>query len=180
MGIVVWLVVAVESIPLGILLSALLDSSLRRRARFALRLATFTVIQTAPPVVLMTGAELRVLGEQAVGELLLVCVFSVFVAPVLMPILLFEGLDRRGPFGETDDEDDGPGPGRDGPVAPRPVGGLPLPDADPSPVRARGRCHSAASGGPAVPLASPTVHRRVCCGPRWFAAGWGVPAAAAS
>ncbi|MGZ4177923.1 MAG: hypothetical protein ACXVUX_17050, partial [Solirubrobacteraceae bacterium] len=63
MGIVVWLVVAVESIPLGILLSALLDSSLRRRARFALRLATFTVIQTAPPVVLMTGAELRVLGE---------------------------------------------------------------------------------------------------------------------
>jgi hypothetical protein len=68
----------------------LLDSSLRRRARFALRLATFTVIQTAPPAVLIAGAALRVLGEQAVGELLFVCVFSVFVSPVLMPILLFD------------------------------------------------------------------------------------------
>jgi hypothetical protein len=63
MGIVVGLVLAVESIPLGILVSALLDSSLRRRARFALRLATFTVIQTAPAVVLIAAAALRVLGE---------------------------------------------------------------------------------------------------------------------
>jgi hypothetical protein len=136
MGIVVGLVLAVESIPLGILVSALLDSSLRRRARFALRLALFTVIQTAPAVVLIAGAALRVLGEQAVGELLAVCVLSVFVSPALMPILLFVGPDRRGPSGENDDE--GPGPGRDGPLAPRPIGGLPLPDADPSPVRARG------------------------------------------
>lgn len=138
MGIVVGLVMAVESIPLGILVSALLDSSLRRRARFALRLAMFTVIQTAPAVVLIAGAALRVLGEQAMDELLFVCVFSVFVSPVLMSILLFHGPDRRGPFGENDDEDHGPGPGRDGPLAPRPIGGLPLPDADPSPVRARG------------------------------------------
>jgi hypothetical protein len=135
---VVGLVLAVESIPLGILVSALLDSSLRRRARFVLRLAMFTVIQTAPAVVLIAGAALRVLGEQAVGELLAVCVLSVFVSPALMPILLFLGPDPRGPSGENDDEGHGPGPGRDGPLAPQPIGGLPLPDADPSPVRARG------------------------------------------
>jgi hypothetical protein len=138
MGIVVGLVLAVESIPLGILVSALLDSSLRRRARFALRLATFTVIQTAPAVVLIAGAALRVRSEQAAGELLTVCVFWVFLSPALMPILLFHWPDRRGPSGENDDEDHGPGPSRDGPLAPRPIGGLPLPDADPSPVRARG------------------------------------------
>ena len=139
MAVVVGLVLAVESIPLGILVSALLDSSLRRRAPFALRLATFTVIQTAPSVMLIAGAAFRVLGEQAVGEsLLFVCVFSVLVSPVLMPILLFAGPDRGGPFGENDDEDHGPGPGRDRPLAPRPIGGLPLPDVYPSPVRARG------------------------------------------
>jgi F0F1-type ATP synthase membrane subunit c/vacuolar-type H+-ATPase subunit K len=138
MGIVVGLVLAVESIPLGILVGALLDSSLRRRARFALRLAMFAMIQTAPAVVLIVGLAFRVLGEQAVGELLAVCVLSVFVSPVLMPVLLFPWPDRRGSSGENDDEGHGPGPGGDGPLAPRPTGGVPLPDAEPSPVRARG------------------------------------------
>ena len=155
MGLVVGLVLAVESIPLGILVSALLDSSLRRRARFALRLAMFTVIQTAPPVVLIAGAALRVLGEQAMDELVFVCVFSVFVSPVVMPILLFHGPDLSGPFGENDDEDHGPGPGRDGPLAPRPIGGLPLPDADPSPVRARGPLPLGRSRWPRRPTREP-------------------------
>ncbi len=140
MGIAVGLVVAVESIPLGILVSALLDSSLRRRERFGLRLATFMVIQTAPAVAFIAGAALRVRSEEAAGELLTVCVFWVFLSPALMPILLFRWPDWRGPSGENDDEDHGPGPGpgRDGPLLPGPVGGLPLPDAEPSPVRARG------------------------------------------
>ncbi len=137
-GVLFGLVLVVESIPLAILVSASLDSSLRRRPRFALRLGMFTMIQTAPAVGLIAGAALRVLSEQAVGELLTVCVLSVFVSPVLMLILLFHGPDRSGPSGENDDEDHRPGPGEDGPLAPGPIGGLPLPDADPSPIRARG------------------------------------------
>ncbi len=137
-GIVVVLVLVVESIPLGILASALLDSSLRRRARFVLRLGVFMVIQATPAVVLIAGAALRVLSEDAVGELLTVCVFSIFLSPALMPVLLFEWPDREGPSTDNDDDDHGPGPGRDGPLAPRPFGGLPLPDAEPSPLRARG------------------------------------------
>jgi hypothetical protein len=137
-GIVLVSVLAMEAIPLGILVSALLDSSLRHRARFALRLAGFTVIQAAPAGVLVAGMALRVLSEQAVGELLAVCVLSVFVSPALMPILLFHGPDQSGPSGKNDDEDHGPGPGRNGPLPPRPIGRLPLPDAEPSSARTRG------------------------------------------
>lgn len=136
MGKLVVMVLSLETIPLGILLSATCDGSLRRRSRFWMRFAGFVVALTLPAVVLIAGSAVRLGSEQAAGTLLWGGFLWGLVLVALAPLLLFDGLGFSA--GPADDDAGGPGPGDDRPSPPGPIGGVPLPDAEQSSLRRRG------------------------------------------
>lgn len=118
------MVVAVLSlafIPLGIVISAMRDSTLRRRSRFWLRLAGLVICMALP---WMVGLVVAV-GEQAAGALLWIGTVWMLLLVAFVPLLLF----RRGGSepGPQDEGGGGPGPEHDGPPPHRPIGGIPLP-----------------------------------------------------
>ena len=129
-------VLSVALIPLGVLVSAARDRSLRRRSRFGLRLAGFMVSVSLPEVVLAIGTTFGMIRSEPVAPLLLSLFWGLLVL-VLAPIFLFygHGVD---PPGSSDDGGDGPGPGHDPPSPTSPIGGLPMLNAEQSRLRLRG------------------------------------------
>jgi len=123
---------SLAAIPLGVLVSALRDRSLRRRSRFWLRFAAVVICIVTPWTVALVGA----VGEPGFVVLswigLAWGVLLVGLAPP--PLLLFRG---SGPDPGPSD-DDGPGPEDDRQPPHRPIGGIPLPDAEPPTTRVRG------------------------------------------
>jgi hypothetical protein len=130
---VVVMVFSVEAIPIGALIGAVFACPLSRRSNFWLRLTAVVITMLLPALV----ASLAPLPEQTAGMLLLLG----FVWGILLlapsRFVLFQG---RG-FGPGADDEDGrgpgPGPGDGGPTPTAPVGGIPLPDAEPSSKRVR-------------------------------------------
>jgi len=134
-GLVLW-VVSLQTIPLGILISAAWDRSPRRRPRFWLRFAGFALCVTLPHVILISGSALGLVGEAAAGAMLWGGFLWGFGLVALAPLLLFRG---PGPScGPSHDGPDGPDPRQDPPSPVRPIGGVPLPDAEQSSMRTRG------------------------------------------
>jgi hypothetical protein len=132
----VFVVLALETVPLGILVSVAWGNSPRRRSRFWWRLAGLAMCVTVPVLILTTGFSVGLVGEQAFGVLLWGGFIWGFGLAALAPLLLFY---RPGSSpGPSDDGPDGPDPGDDGPRPRRPLGGVPLPDAQPSAMRTRG------------------------------------------
>ena len=134
------MVLSIEAIPLGILISlvfpgwqpdAALRSPLRRRSRFWLRFAAVVIAMLLPDLV----AILAPLGEQAAGAML----WSGFLWGLLLLVASrFVLFHRSGPdLGPGGEDGDGPDPGDDRPTPPAPIGGIPLPDAEPSSTRVR-------------------------------------------
>ncbi len=121
----------VEAIPLGALVSALFDRSLRRRSRFWQRFAGIVIAVVLPEL----AAVAAPVGEQTV--VLLIWGGLAWGILLLVPAW-FVLFDRRGlDPGSANGDDDGPGP-ENGPPTPRPpIGGIPLPDAEPSSARVR-------------------------------------------
>lgn len=132
MGLVV---LSVALIPLGVLFSAARDRSLRRRARFGLRLAGFMVSVSLPEVVIAVGSTVGLIHYHSVAPVLLSLFWGLIVL-VLAPIFLFYGHDADP--GHNDEGEDGPEPGEDPPSPTPPIGDLPLPNAEQSRLRLRG------------------------------------------
>jgi hypothetical protein len=128
MGVVI--VLSLAAIPLGVLVSAVRDRSLRRRSRFWLRVAALVVCISLPWMIATVGS----VGEQAFGALLWAGLLWGVLLVGLAPVLLFRG---PGPDPGPSD-DDGPGPDDDRQPPHRPIGGIPLPDATPPATRVRG------------------------------------------
>lgn len=128
-------VLSVALIPLGVLVSAARDRSLRRRPRFGLRLGLFMVSVSLPEVVVLVGTSVGLLQVDTVGPLLL-SLFWGLILVVLAPVFLFYGHDVDP--GQSDEGEDGPEPGEDPPSPTPPIGGLPLPHAEQSRLRLRG------------------------------------------
>ena len=129
------LVLAVETIPLGILVSAALDRSLQRRSRFSVRFALFSVIVALPELVVLLGFAVGLIGEAAFSLVMCGLMWGLTLV-ALAPFLLFQG-PRSNP-GQWDDGGDDSAPENDRPTPPRPRGGIPLPDAEQSRRRLRG------------------------------------------
>ncbi|HWD84552.1 MAG TPA: hypothetical protein VG321_02295 [Solirubrobacteraceae bacterium] len=129
-------VLSVALIPLGVLISAARDRSLRRRSRFGLRLASFMVSVSLPEVVVWIGSLVGMIRSEPVVPLLL-CLFWALIVLVLAPILLFYGHDVDPP-GPSDEGGDGPEPGEGPPSPTPPIGGLPMLNAEQSRLRLRG------------------------------------------
>jgi hypothetical protein len=136
------LALSLEAIPIGALISAAFDRSLRRRSGFWHRVTGVVMAMSLPALVALVAP----VGERAAVTLLwaglgwglLLCALSWFV--------LFQGFGP-GPS-QGDDDDDGPGP-EDGRPTPRsPLGGIPLPDATPSAIRLRDGHHPRPSSRP--------------------------------
>jgi hypothetical protein len=126
MGVVV--VLSLAAIPLGVLFGALRDSTLHRRSRFWLRFAALVVSMVLPWMVALVVA----VGEQGLVTLLLVGLAWALLLVALAPLVLF-----RGP-GPSDDSGPGAGPDDDRRPPQAPIGGIPLPYAEPPVSRARG------------------------------------------
>jgi hypothetical protein len=126
----------VATIPLSILVSCARDHTLRRRSRFWLRFAAVVVGMSLPWIVALSGSA----GEQLAVTLMFLGIAWAMLLVALTPMLLFAG--RRPDSGPSEDDGGGPGPGP-GPDDDRrspegPIGGLPLPDAEPGRWRVRG------------------------------------------
>jgi hypothetical protein len=119
-------------IPLGILISAMRDPMLRRRSRFWLRVGGLVTCMALPWMV----GPFAAVGEQAAGALLWIGTVWMLLLIAFVPLLLF----RRGGSepGPPDDGGGGLGPEHDGPPPHRPIGGIPLPDAEQPSSRVRG------------------------------------------
>jgi hypothetical protein len=125
------IVFSFEAIPLGVLIGSVRACPLYRRSRFWVRFAGVVIAMLLPDLV----AILARVGEQAAGMML----WLGFVWGILLiapsRYVLFHGW---GPdLGPGDEDDEGPGPGDDRPTPPAPIGGIPLPDAEPSLKRVR-------------------------------------------
>lgn len=128
---------AVAGIPLGVLVSAVRDRSLRRRDRFWLRLTAFVVCVCLPDLLFLGGSAIGLVGGDAVMPLLAGLLWGLLLL-ALAPSVLFQG-PGFDPGTPPDDDGGGPGHGDDRPRTPTlPIGGLPLPDAEQSSVRLRG------------------------------------------
>ena len=127
------LVGVVAALPLGVLVSAVWDRSVRRRSRFGVRLLALVACMAIPWLV----GLLAPVGEQLAGVLLWSGLAWALMLAALAPLLLF----HRPDFGPGGAEGDWPGPGRgpeDDPRPPdRPTGGIPLPSTDRSHTRRR-------------------------------------------
>jgi len=128
---VVVVVLCFESLPFGVLISLVSGCSLTRRPRFWLRLAGVVLVMLLPDLV---GVVARP-SEQTVGVLLWLGLAWGIMVVVLARFVLFAG-ERSDP-GADDDGGGGPDPGDDRPTPPDPIGGIPLPDAEPSSMRLR-------------------------------------------
>lgn len=130
MGVVV---ASLAAIPVGVLVSSLRDPTFGRRPRFWLRFAGLVICMVLPWLVVLVG----VVGENAAFVLLLAGLAWALVLVVLAPLLLFCRPDSDP--GSSDDTGGGPGPEDDERPPPRrPIGGIPLPDAEPPASRVRG------------------------------------------
>jgi len=125
-------VLSLAAIPLGVLISALRDPTMRRRSRFWLRFALLVTCIVMPWLVSLVGT----FGDE-VG-FLLVCLGLgwALLLVALAPLLLFRGPGFEP--GSSDDNGGGPGPEDDDRPPHRPIGGIPLPDADQPASRVRG------------------------------------------
>lgn len=124
------IVLSLAAIPLSVLVSSVRDRSLRRRSRFRLRLVGFVIAMAVPWMVELPSAisERGSLTPVWIGlgwGLLLVS---------LAPVLLFHGTAPEP--GSSDDS--GTGPDDDLQPPDRPIGGIPLPDAEQAAKRVRG------------------------------------------
>jgi hypothetical protein len=124
-------VLSVEAIPIGVLVGAASDRSLRRRPRFWLRFAAIITAIVLPDLVAVVAPVdeetivMLILAGLGWGILLLVPSWSV----------LFQGWGFDP--GSADDDGEGPGPEDGRPPPPSPIGGIPLPDAEQSSARVR-------------------------------------------
>jgi hypothetical protein len=129
------IVLSLEAIPIGALVSATFDRSLRRRSRFRLRLAGVVIAMLLPALVTIAAP----LSDQAATTLFLLGLGWGLLLFALSSFFLFQGRDFES--GPADDDDggggDGPGPEDDRPTPPAPIGGIPLPDAQQSATRLR-------------------------------------------
>ncbi len=131
------MVLSLAVIPIGIVVSALWDSSLRRRSRFWLRFTTLVACMLAPWMVGLTGAA----GERTSVALLWTGFIWSLLLSAVAPLLLFRrpGLKRGG------SDDSGPGPEDDRQPPRPPIGGIPLPNSEQPAARSRG-AHSGRRG----------------------------------
>jgi hypothetical protein len=128
MGVVI--VLSLAAIPLSVLVSSLRDRSLRRRSRFRLRLAGFGIAMAVPWMIELPSA----ISEQGSLAPILLALGWGLLLVALAPALLFRGVALDP--GSSDDSGAGPD---DHPRPPdRPIGGIPVPDAEQSAERVRG------------------------------------------
>jgi hypothetical protein len=125
---VVVVLLFVEAIPIGALVSAVFDRDLRRRSRFWLRFAGIVIAIVLPGLVAL-AVPVR---EQTVAMLIGLGWGILLLVPSWFVLFQGWGLDP----GSADDGD-GPGPEDARPTPPSPIGGIPLPDAEPSSARVR-------------------------------------------
>jgi F0F1-type ATP synthase membrane subunit c/vacuolar-type H+-ATPase subunit K len=152
MGKLVAVVLIVEAIPVGILVSAALDRSLQRRPRFSLRLSLFLLGIALPDLAVIGGFAVGLIADGAFSLVMAGLIWGLTLL-TLAPSLLFAG---RGPTpGPPDGGGDDFGPGDGWPPAPRPRGGIPLPDAEQSPVRLRGHAPTRRPVRPRRPAREP-------------------------
>jgi hypothetical protein len=121
----------VEAIPIGVLIASVHACPLSRRPRFWLRFAGVLFAFLLPDLVIIFAQ----LGEEAAGRLLVLGFIWGIVLIGPARFVLFHGWDSGAGPGEDDGE--GPGPGEGRPTPPAPIGGIPLPDAEPSLRRVR-------------------------------------------
>lgn len=125
-------IASLAAIPLGVLIGALRDPTLCRRSRFWLRFAGLVTCIGLPWLVDLSAG----FGEDVAWVLLLAGLGWALLLVALAPLLLFRRPDSDP--GSSDDADGGPGPGDGGRSPQRPIGGIPLPDAEQSASRVRG------------------------------------------
>lgn len=120
-----------ETIPFGALIGTVFACPLCRRSRFWLRLAGVAIAMLLPDFV----ATIASLSEQTAGMLLWLGLAwgLLLIAPSRFVLFHRNGLDP----GPGDEDGEGPGPGDGRPTPPTPIGGIPLPDAEPSLTRVR-------------------------------------------
>jgi Na+/melibiose symporter-like transporter len=128
---VVVVVLCFQSLPFAVLTSAVSGRARCRRSRFWLRLIAVAVVMVLPDL----AAILMQADEQAAGVLLWIgFVWGLMVAAAAAFLLFhWEGPDP----GPGDDGGGGPDSGDTRPTPPPPIGGIPLPDAEPSSTRLR-------------------------------------------
>jgi hypothetical protein len=124
-------VLLVETIPIGVVVGAAFDRSLCRRSRFWLRFAGVVIAIVLPEL----AAVVAPVDEQTVVTLILVGLGWGILLLVPSRFVLFHGWGFDP--GSADDDGDGPGPEDERPTPPSPLGGIPLPDAEPSSARVR-------------------------------------------
>src|ERR1700733_3741866 len=129
MGIVV---LSLAAIPFGVLITSVRDRTMGRRPRFWLRFTGFVVCMLVPWGASLVGA----LGDELRFVLLCIGLAWALLLLALAPLILFQGPGADP--GPSDDGGGGPGPGDDGRGPDRPIGGIPLPDAEQSGSRLRG------------------------------------------
>jgi hypothetical protein len=122
---------SVETIPIGVMVGAAFDRSLRRRPGFWLRFAGIVIAIVLPELV----AVVAPLGEQTSVTLIVLGLGWGILLLVPSCFVLFDGWGFDP--GSTDHDDEGPGPDDGRPTPPGPIGGIPLPDAEPSSARIR-------------------------------------------
>ena len=120
-----------ESLPFAVLTSVVSGRPLCRRSRFWLRLIGVAVVMLLPDL----GAILIRSDEQTAAVLLWLGFMWGLVLAAAATFLLFhqEGSDP----GPGEEGGEGPDSGDSRPTPPSPVGGIPLPDAEPSSTRLR-------------------------------------------
>lgn len=123
---------SIEAIPIGVLVSAAFDRSLHRRSRFWLRFAGIGIVVVLPEL----AAVVAPVGEQTVGVLIWVGLAWGILLLVPSWFVLFRGWGFD-PGSADDDHEGPPGPEDRRPTPPSPIGGIPLPDAEPSSARVR-------------------------------------------
>jgi hypothetical protein len=130
MGVVI--VLSLLAIPLSVLIGASRDPTMRRRSRFRLRFTGVAICIVLPLMASLDGA----LGDQLRFVLVCLGLGWALLLVAMAPVLLFRS---HGPDpGPSDEGGGGPGPGDDHRPPDRPIGGIPLPDAEQLASRARG------------------------------------------
>jgi hypothetical protein len=132
MGVVI--VLSLAAIPIGVLIGSVRDPTMRRRSRFWLRFSGLVTCMVLPWLVALVGTD----GEQGEVTLLLIGLGWALLLVALAPLLLFRGPGSDPGTGPTDEPGGGPGPEDDRRGPDGPIGGIPLPDAEPPASRARG------------------------------------------
>lgn len=120
-----------EAILIGVLIGVVFACPLCRRSRFWLRFAGVVIAIVFPALV----AILAPLGEQPKGMLFWLGLVWGILLIARSRFVLFHGWGFDP--GPGDDDGEGPGPGEGRPTPPTPIGGIPLPDAEPSLTRVR-------------------------------------------